>query len=350
MRVVLFLAVGLAGCDGCKSGTSVPPPEVAAAVPDASPALPSMPAGWLKGQLHAHSSMSGDSNTSPTKVHRWYERHGFDFVIFTDHNAIADTPDTARTLTIPGVELTWNRTGAFHLNALFVDGADAGTGPIDFGDVTSTARPDVYRHELRLAKALGGIAMMNHPNMRWGGSDEALVVGLARQGLTLLEVRNESWDSNNAGDATHESTEALWDAALLQRLPLFASATDDAHHYDDAAEVTASGERPFTGDLGFVAVHAAKDTASIRAAIARGDFYASTGVVLTRCDVGAGKITLAADAFLLFETIGKGGTVLRQERGDHLEEELGPTDGPYLRVRITRPDGAKAWTQAVFGG
>ena len=38
---------------------------------------------------------------------RWYEAHGYDFVVFTDHTAVTDTDDTAM-LTFPGVELTRN--------------------------------------------------------------------------------------------------------------------------------------------------------------------------------------------------------------------------------------------------
>src|SRR4051812_37394364 len=64
----------------------------APAVRAANPAA--MPAGFLKGQLHTHTSRSADSDTGPHDVHQWYESRGYDFVVFTDHNAVTDTSDT----------------------------------------------------------------------------------------------------------------------------------------------------------------------------------------------------------------------------------------------------------------
>ena len=156
-----------------------------------------MPPGFVKGQLHVHTSASADSNTAPLDVHRWYEQRGYDFVVFTDHNVVTDTKDTGM-LTVPGAELTWNlracepppprgKTCALHMNVLF---ATADDSAIVFGEVGSVLRRDVYSHELQRAKALGGIAMLNHPNME-SGADEALVLELSRQGLTLLEVGNQ---------------------------------------------------------------------------------------------------------------------------------------------------------------
>ncbi|MCA9562352.1 MAG: PHP domain-containing protein, partial [Myxococcales bacterium] len=61
-----------------------------------------LPDGWLRGQLHAHSSGSGDSNTSPQDVLTWYEEHGFDFVVFTDHNVVTSPPSSEGILAVPG--------------------------------------------------------------------------------------------------------------------------------------------------------------------------------------------------------------------------------------------------------
>ena len=86
-------------------------------------------------------------------------------------------------------------------------------------------------------------------------------------GLALVEVANEAIDSNNPGDALHPSTEALWDAALGQGARVWGVATDDSHHYDDAAAVLARGEEAYVGDRGFVMVRAERSEAAIRAAI-----------------------------------------------------------------------------------
>jgi hypothetical protein len=327
-----------------------------------------MPRGFLKGQLHAHSSRSADSETPPAEVHRWYETHGYDFVVFTDHNAITDTNDTSL-LTIPGAELTWNLRNCepptetaglcpLHMNVLF---ATAGTGPVTFDEAAMMAtrkRGEIYREELKLAEELGGIAMLNHPNMHYG-ADDGILADLAQRGLLLVEVGNQSWDAQNAGDAKHASTEAIWDGALGRGARVFATITDDAHFYGDVAAAHARGERPFPPGLGFVAVRANKSVASIREAVVRGDFYASTGVLFDVYELGPSKIVLATrDAEpVLFEAIGKGGVVLESVRGARLdlmlgrargEEKDGARERPYVRVRATRADGAVAFTQPVF--
>lgn len=321
------------------------------------------PPGFLKGQLHAHSSGSQDSATSPIDVHRWYEAHGFDFLVFTDHNFISDTPDT-KLITIPGAELTKNlracnppppphgRGCTLHTNALFVaSGQNGPVEPLEPIDPKSDVRRDVYRQELARVTTLGAIAQLNHPNLLFSGADEPTVVDLASQGVPLLlEIRNEAWDSENDGDATHPSTEALWDAALTRGAHVFGTATDDAHHYLDASEMRARGERPFDGDRGYVMVRAEKTTSQIREAVARGDFYASTGIVFTRYDVDRDKGAFAIESAgpVIFEVIAKS-QVIREARGTKIEVTIGPDDGPYLRVRARRDhDSARAFTQPVF--
>src|SRR5262245_39001299 len=63
---------------------------------------------FQKGQLHVHSNRSGDSQTPPEAVARWYAARGYDFIVMTDHNVITSLAGTARLLVIPGVELTQN--------------------------------------------------------------------------------------------------------------------------------------------------------------------------------------------------------------------------------------------------
>jgi predicted metal-dependent phosphoesterase TrpH len=67
--------------------------------------------GFLRGQTHAHSSNSGDSDTPAADVLRWYAARGYDFVVITDHNYVTVVPADERPpgiLAIPGAELTQN--------------------------------------------------------------------------------------------------------------------------------------------------------------------------------------------------------------------------------------------------
>jgi hypothetical protein len=360
---VLFLFCG--ACSKCdpppaKTVDASPPPIKEADSPGPSLA----PKGFLKGQLHAHSNGSGDSSTPPEEVHRFYEEHGYDFVVFTDHNVVTDTPDSDRTLTFPGVELTRNlnrcepqppngNSCSLHTNALFVADADTTKhGRIDFAPPKSLARREAYIYELKRAKELGGLAMLCHPNLLFSGPDEATIFELTGLGLSLMEIRNEAWDSENAGDANHPSTEALWDGVLNRGAHLFATATDDAHHYADAPRLRAAGERPFDGNHAFVIVRADKTAASIRNAISKGDFYSSTGLILKTYDTTTSRqsMTLEAHEPIVFEVIARGGTVIRREESTRrLEVKLTPEDGPYVRVRMKRlSDGAQAWSQPIF--
>jgi hypothetical protein len=366
LRRVWLLVPAVAALLACPRRPNRLPDAVDAAMVDSGEARRSLPNGFLKGQLHAHSSGSADSQTPAAEVVRWYEERGYDFVVLTDHNIVTDTSDlsSARTRAFRGIELTRNLPScrppaphgnacSLHVNALFVQTPPAGAGVrLDLGRPPSDARHDVYLDELRTAKAMRGVGMLCHPNLLYRGPDEATIHELAISGLALMEIRNEAWDSENDGDAEHPSAEALCDRVLGRGGRLFATATNDAHHYADAAKLRARGERPFDGDHGFIVVRASnRDEATIRGAIERGDFYASTGVVLERYDVTSQAMRLETrrGERVVFEVIRRGGVVARREDGDRLEVTLGAEDGPYLRVRVRREsDGAMAWTQPLF--
>lgn len=355
MRRLLFLVAIVVSC----KPRAAPPRSDAkpAATRETVVAAPTRaPAGFVKGQLHAHTSESADSKTPPVEVQRWYEAHGFDFVVFTDHNRITDTPDTS-VLTMPGAELTRNlrvceppplpnKHCLLHVNALFTSVTE---GAIDLADLNGPSRRDVYRAEIARARKLGGLPMLNHPNME-STADEALLAELAKDDLALLEVGNMSWDSESAGSATQPSTEQLWDRLLARGLRVFATVTDDAHHYGDAPALAARGQRPFVGDIGFVVVRAEKNAPAIRAAVERGDFYGSSGVVFSKYELGPSAIVLETSdgAPVKYEAIGKGGEVLRSMTAPRFDFAIDASHGPYVRVRATRHDGAFALTQAVF--
>ena len=160
-------------------------------------------AGFLKGQLHLHSNNSGDSATTPADVVRWYEAHRYDFIVFTDHERVTALPSTASMLVIPGVELTQNLKRCepaapaglgclLHVNALFVKPPPGGAVP--WPPAAGIDRIGRYRRALAATEALGGIAQLNHPNFDYS-ADAALVTALAGEGLRLLEIANQAWDS-----------------------------------------------------------------------------------------------------------------------------------------------------------
>jgi hypothetical protein len=344
----IALAVALAGTLACERAEPSPPasPQVVAREEMT----------WLKGQVHMHTGNSGDSETPVPGALRWYEGHGFDFAVVTDHNFVTAPPRMERLVAAAGIELTQNleqcepmpapgQLCLLHVNALFVDPGRAGR--FAFPPASSTRRVDLFARALAATRELGGIAVLNHPNFHYA-ADAELLVALAKEGLVLFELANAAIDSNNEGDADHPSTEQLWDVALGRGARLFAVATDDAHHYDDAPAVTARGETAYTGDRGFVMVQATREPAAIRAAMLRGDFYASTGPVLRSLRRGPEALEIETTAPHTIELIGEGGAVLRTVQGTRARIALDEVQGSYVRGRVRDAEGRAAWTQPLW--
>ena len=356
---MVLVISGALGCDA----RATPGRPAASVVASGATAAVTAEAGsarrFLKGQLHAHTSGSGDSDTPAGEAAAWYAAHGFDFVVFTDHNWITATSAPGGMLALRGVELTQNHRSCepapelgeaclLHVNALFVAKEP---GPITFSRLVSRTRAAIYGGSVDRALALGGIAQLNHPNFHHGADLEVLLA-LAARGLTLVEIENRAVDSNNEGDARHGSTEALWDAALLRGARVLGTATDDAHHYGDAEAVRARGETAYVGDRGFVMVRAEKTEAAIRAAIVAGDFYGSTGVVLDRLELSpeAVVVEVRADAAPATIEVIADGKVAATAHGAALRFDPRQARAGYLRVRVVDGAGRRAFSQPLWLG
>ncbi|MCH9688160.1 MAG: CehA/McbA family metallohydrolase [Deltaproteobacteria bacterium] len=316
---------------------------------------------WLKGQLHLHSNASGDSETPPADVARWYSEHGYDFIVFTDHNRITEIASPSAMLIIPGIELTQNMETCsprplpgmaclLHVNGLFV-GTDASAAST-VAAPTGPDRLELFSHAVEVTEALGGVALLNHPNFHYA-ADADLITALAGRGLTLLEVANEAVDSNNQGDSTHPSTEALWDAVLTSGAKVWGVASDDAHHYYDAKAVRESGKLAHVGDRGWVMVRADPQVASIRAALERGDFYSTNGVLLSTVRTDDSGTTVSVQdgspaGPFRFEFIGDEGRVLDEQTGEAATWTWPADHRGYVRVRVRDTQGRTAWTQPAW--
>ncbi len=335
------------------------------AAPDAMPALvhPTA-AGWQQGSTHVHAAPSGDASLAPAEVIRWYEAHGYDFIVLTDHNRVTDV-DGATTgvavhaprrglIVLAGIELTYNRNDCtdhppppgdpkcrMHVNALSVTRRPE--GKLAWAEDLDRSRAAGYRAAIAVATELGGLAQLNHPQWHWGMTAE-LLIALGQHQPLLFEIANRQFPAWNAGDATHPSTEALWDAALTAGLTIWAVASDDAHDYDPDG----GGKYPAGG--AYVVVRARRDARAIKKALAAGRFYASTGVALDRVEVDHGALVIEVSAADPGEHtiafVGAGGQVLRTEHGRTARFALAdlPADG-YVRAVVTRDDGGKAWSQ-----
>jgi hypothetical protein len=140
------------------------------------------------------------------------------------------------------------------------------------------------------------LVQVNHPN--WPGYDitpEDLAQATDTQ---FFEVANESGDNLNDGNATHPSTDKIWDIAntiritRLHKRPLFGTATDDAHFYNGEG----TSACPAAPGRGWVVVRAnSLATDTVLDAMNRGDFYSSTGVKIRDISFNAGVLSVAIE-------------------------------------------------------
>jgi hypothetical protein len=314
---------------------------------------------WLKGSTHVHARASGDSSEPNARVIAWYEEHHYDFIVLTDHNRVTEldpSGDTRGQITLrdpraglivfSGIELTHNPIGCLpvgdpsrncriHVN-LIAPLARPG-GRLEWAERRSHARIDMYRAAMAAQVALGGVVQINHPQWLWGMTPE-LLVELAGRGMPLVEIANSAFSKWNAGDATHPSTEAMWDAALVRGATLWGVASDDAHDYHGQGKYPPGG--------GWIAVHARREPRAILAALAAGRFYASDGVVLEHAEVEGDDLVVtvdpAASGSYTIDFIANARRVasVRGRVGRHTLPAVG-----YVRAVVTRDDGRRAWVQ-----
>ncbi len=291
---------------------------------------------WLKGNIHCHTSLS-DGDAPAEEVVAWYADHGFDFLSITDHNMLT-TAASERLVLVPGTEITLlDEDKPVHVNALGIRAMPSLPGWQ--GDIARTLQDAV-----NAARAAGGIAMINHPNFHWafGEAEMARVTGWA-----LLEIMNTSTETNNFGADGRPSVEAMWDGLLSRGLRVFAAATDDMHDL----------RKPWYGFVsppgrGWVCVRAAeRSAAAIVAALAAGDFYASTEVELDDVTMDARGVRLAIRAahYYAYTTqfIGRGGRVLAEAHGVAPAYAVRGDEG-YVRARVFSSNGGWAWTQPLW--
>jgi hypothetical protein len=304
----------------------------------------SVEARWLKGNTHTHTSRS-DGDAPPETVVRWYREHGYDFLVITDHDQVttphpryADPLPAARgegLLLIPGEEVTDRLPKKpLHICALGLTKAvkpQGGATPVE-----------VLQADIDAVREAGGLPVINHPNFGWAFGVEEL---RQLERVALLEIASGHPLVNMDGPP---SVESMWDALLMEDRRVFAVAVDDAHHYGLEPP---KGELPARPGQGWVVVRAEKPAApEILAALARGDFYASTGPALDTYDVTKDAITIAVSPS--YQTRYRVQFIVR---GKVVQETVGMTavyrirgDEGYVRAKVLDSNGKAAWMQPVL--
>ena len=334
---------------------------------------PAAPAKWYRGNTHVHTVLCGHADSTPEVVAQWYLDRGYHFLSLSEHNRYIDPamvalpPDRRKDfILIPGEEITGNYV---HMTALNIARLVIPTG--------HPSRAQTIQNYTDRTRAAGGAPIINHPNFNW-----ALKVSDIRpiKRCHLFELYNGHPAVHNDGDPAmpeeRPSTEAMWDALLSDGMVIYGVSSDDAH------EFKTHGPDKSNPGRGWVMVRAAELTPkAITEAIDRGDFYASSGVILTEVTASekeyrvvaddeatraeAAKAELiprrlpageAAQAGYRVDFIGPGGKVLQSTSGTQASF-IRPAGLAYVRAKITftRDAGGggqeqiAAWTQPAFG-
>lgn len=292
---------------------------------------------WYRGNLHTHSHWS-DGNDYLEMIAAWYREHDYQFLVFTDHNILADTERWIEVEKSAGglaafeklkakfpkfVQQRTNASGKLEVRLrTFVEVADLFNVPNQFlliqgeeisdafeglpihinaGNIAELIPPmtgksvsDTIQNNVRAVleqRAATGRPMMvhvNHPNFGYAITAEDL---MHIRGERFFEVYNGHPAVANAGDELHAGTERIWDIVLTQRLAqlglpiMYGLAVDDGHNYHRVSHHKSNPGR------GWVMVLAQElSTKALIDSLEAGRFYASTGVTLR-------NITTTAESF-----------------------------------------------------
>jgi hypothetical protein len=188
-----------------------------------------------------------------------------------------------------------------------------------------------------------GVPHINHPNFTW-----ALTAAQLQQvrNNKLFEVHSGHPMVNTLGGGGVPGLEAAWDAILTNGVMLYGIAVDDAHHF----------KRPWNPELAlpgraWIVVRAMRlEPRTILEAMERGDFYASTGVVLTDVQATRTSMTVTVEktkfAKYRIQFIGRHGAVLHEALDSPATYTFRGTEG-YVRAKVLESNGQVAWIQPV---
>ena len=248
----------------------------------------SKPVKWYKGNTHTHTVLCGHADTSPEEVTLWYHERGYNFLCLSEHNQFIDPktvkmPENRREdfILIPAEEITGGLQA--HTTALNI------VGLVDprLQQPPGASKTQVIQAHVHGTKQRHGHAILNHPNFHYmHTADDIRPV----EGLHMFELYNGHPSVNNFGDEEHVSVEALWDDLLTSGMLIYGVSSDDAHHFQDLGLDRSNPGR------GWVMVRAEELTPdAISEAMYRGEFYATSGVMLDVAENRSDRISIGID-------------------------------------------------------
>lgn len=217
-------------------------------------------------------------------------------------------------------------------------------------------------------RSANGIPILNHPN--WNSGASAADIQKV-EGLNMIELYNGHPDVNNWGNEEHASMEKKWDSLLTAGRKIYGVSSDDAHFFKNWAVDESNPGR------GWVMVQSKELTANaITDAMTKGDFYASSGVILKRIvknkknykveiDVDSSLEEMKSPLLVGFKTakeaegfsiefITDSGRIIQRTKGNSAKAKI-PKGVQYVRAKIiysrvvsSNSEQFFAWTQPIF--
>lgn len=294
---------------------------------------------WKKGALHVHTLWS-DGRSLPEMALKSYQNAEFDFVCLSDHNVFQDDPNVwlsvrreegkwppdlsadeylrtkemlgdilcekivsfkifvrlkmfeelrrewevpGKFLVIPGEEITLSnekfgedqgRLYQMHINVF----NSSRYYPLPTGGGSAQQLIDRILEDYHRTEQNESFLMMNHPFYKTWDIDPMLLVNNPE--FKVFEINNSG--SSTMPEGWIYDREQYWDFILAHRLVngsglIYGTSSDDAHFYDPERIDTVCGCA-----RNFVVVNCPEEfsAAAIRNSILKGDFYASSGVML----------------------------------------------------------------------
>lgn len=337
----IVVAATVTGC-ATSSMPGTTRPDSATVGSEARFRIPSWSGRWYKGNTHTHTTES-DGDSSPEYVVRWYEEHGYDFLVLSDHNVFTD-PEALDHL----VDSTFLLIAGEEVTSGF-DGAPVHVNGLNIPHVVEARRAEslvaTIQSNVDAIREVEGVPHVNHPNFQWAfGAEELRQI----RDDKLLEIWNGHPTVHNEGGGGTPSLVEVWDILLSGGKRIYGIAVDDAHHFQ--GEFSPDRANPGRGWIAIRAESLAPEP--LMTALESGHFYASTGVVLEDVVVTprSVEVRIAPDRDFRYTTtfIGEGGRVLEESEENPAIYRLGGGEGSYVRAEVRDSRGDMAWIQPLF--
>ncbi len=307
---------------------------------------------FYKGNLHCH-SIHSDGSLTPEALKAAYQQHGYQFLLYSDHNVNTDfrALNEENFIALQGFEgnlivpMTPPPHKEFHLLFLKTPDRDMGGRAFQpYAHLQHVPQPlydgtrACVQAYVKAQQARGYMAIFNHPY--WSFNDEEDIACL--EGLLGLEIYNYGTQiCENCG-----KSDLMYDLRLRKGHRLWCFAADDNHNhvpFDSPANDSFGG---------FIVVKAkALNEESLLEAIADGSFYASMGPEIQDFTVQDGRAYLTCSpAQRVYITDDWRHYCLGCQDGGGLRAfscDIRP-EAQYVRAEVVDALGRKAYTNPIW--